>query len=236
MIPPCLLRYAHLVYYVFRVAALLCCSNAVARSQDNSPPVPEWQGEFGEFAAFVAAVGRHRRTRPLIFWRNGCAGCDQMVLTGAKNEDNAQLAGRKITRIMQVSHGTPPTLNSGIYSVDSLSLLSPSSLTMSYAPWLLWTKQRLGYSNARFSEFKIQNIVGTCDVGFPIQLEGMADGEHGRYSCVREPTTPRYLLFFAASHHSRLGHACVPRICVCSTSQNCSRASSTECRSPRLFY
>jgi transcription initiation factor TFIID TATA-box-binding protein len=33
--------------------------------------------------------------------------------------------------------------------------------------------QKLGFP-AKFSEFKIQNIVGSCDVGFPIRLEGLA--------------------------------------------------------------
>lgn len=42
--------------------------------------------------------------------------------------------------------------------------------------------QKLGF-NARFSEFKIQNIVGSCDVKFPIRLEGLAFA-HGNYSSV----------------------------------------------------
>ena len=33
--------------------------------------------------------------------------------------------------------------------------------------------QKLGF-DAKFSEFKIQNIVGSCDVKFPIRLEGPA--------------------------------------------------------------
>jgi TATA-box binding protein (TBP) (component of TFIID and TFIIIB) len=33
--------------------------------------------------------------------------------------------------------------------------------------------QKLGF-DARFQEFKIQNIVGSCDVKFPIRLEGLA--------------------------------------------------------------
>ncbi|MCO5585163.1 hypothetical protein L7F22_039095 [Adiantum nelumboides] len=40
--------------------------------------------------------------------------------------------------------------------------------------------QKLGF-DARFSEFKIQNIVGSCDVRFPIRLEGLAYS-HGVYS------------------------------------------------------
>lgn len=40
--------------------------------------------------------------------------------------------------------------------------------------------QKLGFE-AKFSEFKIQNIVGSCDVRFPIRLEGLAYS-HGVYS------------------------------------------------------
>jgi transcription initiation factor TFIID TATA-box-binding protein len=37
----------------------------------------------------------------------------------------------------------------------------------------------------KFTEFKIQNIVGSCDVGFPIRLEGLANA-HSRF-CSYEP-------------------------------------------------
>jgi len=40
--------------------------------------------------------------------------------------------------------------------------------------------QRLGF-NAKFTDFKIQNIVGSCDVKFPIRLEGLAFS-HGTFS------------------------------------------------------
>lgn len=40
--------------------------------------------------------------------------------------------------------------------------------------------QKIGFET-RFTEFKIQNIVGSCDVRFPIRLEGLAYG-HGVYS------------------------------------------------------
>ena len=42
--------------------------------------------------------------------------------------------------------------------------------------------QKLGYP-AKFTDFKIQNIVGSCDVKFPIRLEGLAF-QHGAYSSV----------------------------------------------------
>jgi TATA-box binding protein (TBP) (component of TFIID and TFIIIB) len=40
--------------------------------------------------------------------------------------------------------------------------------------------QKLGF-DTKFSEFKIQNIVGSCDVKFPIRLEGLAYS-HGQFS------------------------------------------------------
>lgn len=40
--------------------------------------------------------------------------------------------------------------------------------------------QKLGFE-ASFNEFKIQNMVGSCDVKFPIRLEGLAFS-HGHFS------------------------------------------------------
>lgn len=42
--------------------------------------------------------------------------------------------------------------------------------------------QKLGFK-ARFTEFKIQNIVGSCDVKFPIRLEGLQYA-HSNYATV----------------------------------------------------
>lgn len=36
---------------------------------------------------------------------------------------------------------------------------------------------KLGF-NAKFTDFKIQNIVGSCDIKFPIRLEGLASRHH----------------------------------------------------------
>lgn len=42
--------------------------------------------------------------------------------------------------------------------------------------------QKLGFQ-AKFTDFKIQNIVGSCDVKFPVRLEGLAFA-HGHFSSV----------------------------------------------------
>lgn len=55
--------------------------------------------------------------------------------------------------------------------------------------------QKLGF-DAKFAEFKIQNIVGSCDVKFPIRLEGLAFS-HGAFSSY-EPEVSRVLLNWGA--------------------------------------
>src|SRR5436305_1938309 len=50
--------------------------------------------------------------------------------------------------------------------------------------------QKLGF-NAKFTDFKIQNIVGSCDVKFPIRLEGLAY-THGHFSSV---CIPLFIIF-----------------------------------------
>ncbi|KIM89484.1 hypothetical protein PILCRDRAFT_95280 [Piloderma croceum F 1598] len=79
----------------------------------------------------------------------------KMAVTGAKSEDNSQLASRKYVRIVQ----------------------------------------KLGF-DAKFSEFKMQNIVGSCDVKFPIRLEGLAYS-HGQFSSY-EPEPKVVLLIFVS--------------------------------------
>lgn len=89
--------------------------------------------------------------------------------------------------------------------------------------------QKLGF-DAKFSEFKIQNIVGSCDVKFPIRLEGLAYS-HGQFSSyepeVRQPIMSLNMMlnvFLAVpwlnlSHdqaegcaaHLRLGQDCLNR-------------------------
>jgi transcription initiation factor TFIID TATA-box-binding protein len=54
--------------------------------------------------------------------------------------------------------------------------------------------QKLGFP-AKFMDFKIQNIVGSCDVKFPIRLEGLAY-DHNMYSSVRASYAISDWLFF----------------------------------------
>jgi transcription initiation factor TFIID TATA-box-binding protein len=41
--------------------------------------------------------------------------------------------------------------------------------------------QKVGYPAAKFSSFKVQNIVASCDVKFPIRLEGLVYA-HGQFA------------------------------------------------------
>jgi len=58
--------------------------------------------------------------------------------------------------------------------------------------------QKLGF-DAKFTEFKIQNIVGSCDVKFPIRLEGLHFG-HGKFSSYE----PEVGLIVAMPHAHRV--------------------------------
>lgn len=44
---------------------------------------------------------------------------------------------------------------------------------------------KLGYTKAKFTEFTVQNIVASCDVSFPVRLEGLAHA-HNSF-CSYEP-------------------------------------------------
>ncbi|XP_075533834.1 uncharacterized protein LOC142566828 [Dermacentor variabilis] len=48
--------------------------------------------------------------------------------------------------------------------------------------------QKLGY-NAKFNDFKVQNIVASCDVGFSIKLESLALN-HAQFSCYEPELFP----------------------------------------------
>lgn len=49
--------------------------------------------------------------------------------------------------------------------------------------------QKVGFKDVQFRDFKIQNIVGSCGVKFPIRLEGLAC-DHEDYSCYEPEMFP----------------------------------------------
>lgn len=109
---------------------------------------------------------REPKTTALIF------ASGKMVVTGAKSEDDSKLA-------------------SEFCPVASAPCILIAGLGRKYARII----QKLGF-NAKFTgaqlsfgacskkminnaiDFKIQNIVGSCDIKFPIRLEGLASRHH----------------------------------------------------------
>jgi transcription initiation factor TFIID TATA-box-binding protein len=91
---------------------------------------------------------RDPKTTALIF------ASGKMVVTGAKSEDDSKY----VTVALYVPY----------QYTDTTRLASRK-----YARII----QKLGF-NAQFTDFKIQNIVGSCDVKFPIRLEGLASKHH----------------------------------------------------------
>ena len=95
--------------------------------------------------------------------------------------------------------------------------------------WLQYAKivQKLGFP-ATFKEFKIQNIVGSCDVKFPIRLEGLAYA-HSLFASVSRP----WFMSIAGAvpshvgHYAAMGHvACRTGHCTYLHTHTCSLAPS----------
>lgn len=146
---------------------------------------------------------REPRTTALVF------SSGKMVCTGAKrqvhlipllsltphlpphSEELSRLAARKYARIIQ-KLGFPVN--------TSLQLESSVLVAVTFN------------MQARFMEFKIQNMVGSCDVKFPIRLEGLVinQPQFSRLASWPHTCTQSYTLFLTPA-----------------TSQSCSQDSST---------
>eukprot|EP00850_Spirogloea_muscicola_P016329 SM000131S26759 [mRNA] locus=s131:407108:408669:- [translate_table: standard] len=119
------------------------------------------------FAAVIIRI-RDPKTTALIF------ASGKMVCTGAKSEHASRLAARKVRRWCSgrvASH--PATCAGWIHQRKK----QPPGMPLSTLPFfhLQYARivQKLGF-DAKFKDFKIQNIVGSCDVKFPIRLEGLS--------------------------------------------------------------
>ncbi|KAL2927561.1 TATA-box-binding protein 2 [Bienertia sinuspersici] len=112
------------------------------------------------FAAVIMRI-REPKTTALIF------ASGKMVCTGAKSENQSKLAARKVS-----CFAVEAFVSVACVRVFSLILLVTVSLMMSVLQYARII-QKLGFP-AKFKDFKIQNIVGSCDVKFPIRLEGLA--------------------------------------------------------------
>ena len=86
------------------------------------------------FAAVIIRI-REPKTTALIF------SSGKMVITGAKSEDQSQVAAKKYAKMIK----------------------------------------KVGYPAIKFQDFKVQNIVGSCDIRFPISLDSL-NAEHANFS------------------------------------------------------
>lgn len=163
---------------------------------------------------------RDPKTTALIF------ASGKMVVTGAKTENMARLAARKYARIVQKlgfeATFRARTLWSG---VAGWSLQSGRSLDAGRASNLLLAHPRAPPPPPP-QDFMVQNIVASCDVKFPIRLEGLAFA-HATFANVRlaRPCTPTLLTY----PHLPAPPSLAPLVCACmrvciSTSRSCSRA------------
>lgn len=107
-------------------------------------------------ARFHGLVMRLREPRTTaLIFQNG-----KIVCTGAKSEQDALLASKKFARIVQ-------KLGFNVCFIDI-------KLTFIFV-----------YFQIKFENFKIQNLVATCDLRFPIKLENLSL-MHGQF-CSYEP-------------------------------------------------
>lgn len=104
------------------------------------------------FAAVIMRI-RSPRTTALIF------SSGKMVCTGAKSEDDSRLAARKYARIIQKLGFQVRFGLSSFWGVLYCYFQMSNSIRFSRC------------LQAKFMDFKIQNIVGSIDVGFSIRLE-----------------------------------------------------------------
>jgi transcription initiation factor TFIID TATA-box-binding protein len=100
------------------------------------------------FAAVIMRI-REPKTTALVF------ASGKMVVTGAKSEDDSRLASRKYARIIQ---------KLGFSAKFTVRRVGQKPSLIAMLTWL--------------QDFKIQNIVGSCDIRFPIRLEGLASRHH----------------------------------------------------------
>ncbi|XP_041710158.1 TATA box-binding protein-like 2 isoform X1 [Coregonus clupeaformis] len=114
------------------------------------------------FAAVIMRI-REPRTTALIF------SSGKMVCTGAKRIGKS--GGRSLSPCPKVDEEDDPLIPQAtplVFAVYSDSEEQSRLAARKYARVV----QKLGFP-AKFLDFKIQNMVGSCDVCFPIRLEGL---------------------------------------------------------------
>ncbi|KAJ6884046.1 hypothetical protein NC652_031120 [Populus alba x Populus x berolinensis] len=127
------------------------------------------------FAAVIMRI-REPKTTALIF------ASGKMVCTGAKSEQQSKLAARKYARIIQ-KLGFAAKFKVSLLSLSLSHAHTNKFLLVSFELLSFEVPLLLKFPHCNCQDFKIQNIVGSCDVKFPIRLEGLAYS-HGAFSSV----------------------------------------------------
>lgn len=77
-----------------------------------------------------------------------------------------------------------PKTTALIFSSGKMVITGAKSEEMSLQAAKHYAKniKKVGFPEIKLQDFKIQNIVGSCDVRFPISLEGLNSSEHTKFT------------------------------------------------------
>lgn len=135
----------------------------------------------------MGAPGRlpEKKTPPLPTLQNivstanlGCKLDLRKIALGCRNaEYNPKRFAAVIMRIRE------PKTTALVFSSGKMVCTGAKSEEQSQDAAIKYTKsiKKLGF-DVRMTEFKVQNIVGSCDVEFPISLENISTSNHQNYS------------------------------------------------------
>jgi len=108
-------------------------------------------------------------------------GCKLVLKQIAQKARNAEYNPKKFGAV--VMRIRDPKSTALIFSSGKMVVCGAKSVEMSKFAGRKFARivQKLGFENAKFKDFKLRNVVGSCDVRFPIRLEGLA-AEHEEYA------------------------------------------------------
>ena len=132
-----------------------------------SIPLPLFS--FLPFRNIVATVNLHQRLER--------AGLKQIAMKCRNTEYNPKRFAAVIMRLRE------PKTTALIFGTGKIVVTGARNPDMSKraAKKYVQVVNKVGF-NAQFKDFKVQNVVASCDVKFPIRLEGLSIGEHSDFS------------------------------------------------------
>jgi transcription initiation factor TFIID TATA-box-binding protein len=94
----------------------------------------------------------------------------QIALRARNSEYNPKKFGAVILRIRD------PKSTCLVFASGKMVITGARTVDMSRLAARKFARivQKLGFSEAKFKDFQLRNLVGSCDVRFPIRLEGLA--------------------------------------------------------------